>query len=275
MIKSVYVIFVFILASVLSSLWGQTVPYGNNPEAGNYFDADGAKLYYEIYGEGDPIVMLHGGIFGYISEFQFLIPKLAESHRVICLATRGHGKSEIGHDPITQEQKVDDVYRLIKHLNLDTVTLIGFSDGSFTALKTAAMYPDHIKKVVAMGVGDSPKENAKDAETYSAESLLSRYGDFFKERLKLMPEPDRWDACLQMYNKFYKTTFMSEETFSQVKCPVLVMNGENDNYFTIDETIKCYKSLPDAQLAIIPGCHHVIFYCNFPAVWECMKGFLK
>ena len=72
-----------------SSAQSQAIPYGNNPQAGHYFDVGDARLYYEVYGKGKPIVMLHGGVYGYISEFEPFINRLSESYQVICIATRG------------------------------------------------------------------------------------------------------------------------------------------------------------------------------------------
>src|ERR1700749_291567 len=103
-------IFFYLLILLNSSLFAKKIPYGNNPQAGHYFNVGGANLYYEIYGKGKPLLMLHGGVYGYIDEFEFLIPKLAEKYMVICVATRGHGKSEIGHEPYTYQQRAEDGY---------------------------------------------------------------------------------------------------------------------------------------------------------------------
>jgi hypothetical protein len=68
----------FMYMAIASACFAQ-VPYGNNPDAGYYFTLkDGTKLYYEVYGKGKPFVLLHGGVFGYIDEFEFFIPRLAE-----------------------------------------------------------------------------------------------------------------------------------------------------------------------------------------------------
>ena len=71
------ILFLTTLLFITSTIEAQDIPYGNNPEAGDYFDAGGVKLYYEIYGEGNPILILHGGVFGYIDEFGELIIKLS------------------------------------------------------------------------------------------------------------------------------------------------------------------------------------------------------
>src|ERR1043165_6098582 len=122
--------------------FSQDIPYGNNPAAGHYINIDGTKIYYEIYGKGQPLVMLHGGVYGYIDEFAPFIPKLAENFQVICIATRGHGKSEMGKDPFTFQQRADDAYKVIRSITRDSVTVIGFSDGGLSGLKLAALYPE-------------------------------------------------------------------------------------------------------------------------------------
>ena len=77
-----------------AAVYGQSLPYGNNPQAGHYLDVGDAKIYYEVYGSGKPVVLLHGGVYGYIDEFEPFIKRLSETRQVICIATRGHGKSE-------------------------------------------------------------------------------------------------------------------------------------------------------------------------------------
>jgi pimeloyl-ACP methyl ester carboxylesterase len=237
----------------------QAIPYGNNPHAGKYFDAGGVKLYYEVYGKGEPILMLHGGVYGYISEYEFLIPKLAENHQVICLATRGHGKSEIGRQPFTYQQRAEDAYKLLKHLNISKATVIGFSDGGYSGYKMAAMYPDVVTRLVAMGAGESSKDPAREPSSYSEEKLMKTSGNYFAGLRKLMPEPKRWNECLGMLNDLYNNEFVSKETFEKIKCPVLVMAGDKDNYSPVDKVVSSYKQISKATLSIIPGCGHVIF----------------
>jgi len=98
---------------------------------------------------------------------------------------------------------------------------------------------------------------------------------FFAGRLKLMPEPQRWNESLAMLTVMYNTDYMSKESFEKIQCPVLLMNGDRDGYSSLDEFIQCAKYIRDARVALIPGCHHVIFFCNFPAVWASLQPFLK
>jgi pimeloyl-ACP methyl ester carboxylesterase len=260
---------------LLYSQSNTAVPYGNNPAAGHYFNVGDASLYYEIYGKGEPVVLLHGGVYGYIDEFSPFISRLAENYQVICIGTRGHGKSEMGNTPYTYTQRASDAYKVIRSITKDSVTVIGFSDGGLGGLKLAALYPDVVKKLIAMGVGDRPGNRKNEKLNYSPEMLMEYDSAFFKKRLQLMPEPARWKESLTMLNKMYNEEPMSKETFKKIKCPVLLMNGDNDGYSSIEEFIQCARYIRSSKVSVIPGCGHVIFFCNFPAVWESMQPFLK
>ena len=262
------------LVSVSAS--GQQMPYGNNPSAGHFLDVGNCKIYYEVYGQGEPMVLLHGGVYGYIDEFEPFIERLSKRYRVICIATRGHGKSDIGHSPYTYTQRAEDAYKVIRSITKDSVYVLGFSDGGYSALKLAALHPDLVKKLVVIGAGDLPKLAAgqKRYEQYNAINLMKSDSSFFSGRLALMPEPDRWNESLSMLNDLYNKDFVSVETFKKIKCPTLVMAGDRDEYSSTGSFLACKQSISQAQLAIIPGCGHVVFYCNFPAVWDSLEPFL-
>ena len=88
---------------------GSTVQYGNNTSAGHYAQADDAKIYYEVYGEGSPIIVLHGGGVGCTYEMGQFIDSLSQTSKVIAISTRGHGRSEIGANPVSVEQRANDL----------------------------------------------------------------------------------------------------------------------------------------------------------------------
>lgn len=269
--------FLFVLSLMLCSLlWSQqSIPYGNNPTAGHYITVGDAKLYYEIYGEGKPLVLLHGGVYGYIDEFEPFIQKLSSTYKVICIATRGHGKSEIGHSEFTYNQRAEDAYKIINSITKDSVILLGFSDGGYAALKLAALYPSTVKKMIAIGASDFPKSPSRKKMIYSPESLMKSDSAFFASRVAMMPEPARWGECLTKLNKMYNEDFVSTETFAKIKCPSLIVAGDRDDFSPVENVVKCAKSIKNAQLAIIPGCWHVVFFCNFPSVWAAVEPFLN
>lgn len=129
-------------------------PYGNNPKAGRYVQAKDAKLYYEVYGKGQPVVLLHGGLFGSTVEMTDFINKLKKNYQVIAISTRGHGKSELGTEPLTLEQRANDAMAVINAVTKDSVIVIGFSDGGYAAYQLGALYPHQVKKMIVMGAGE-------------------------------------------------------------------------------------------------------------------------
>lgn len=252
-----------------------SVSYGNNPEAGKYLNAGDARLYYEVYGQGKPLVMLHGGVYGYIDEYQQFIERLSQNYQVICIATRGHGKSEAGKGDFSFQQRAEDAYKLIRHITRDSVIVLGFSDGGYSAFRLAALHPELVNKLIVIGAGDYPTNSKRQKFNYTPEGLMKYDSAFFKSRLALMPEPQRWKEILSKLSKMYNEDATSVEIFKKITCPTLVMSGDRDDYLSVEAVVNCAKAIPNAQLSIIPNCHHVVFFCNFPAVWEAINPFLK
>ncbi|WP_348812116.1 alpha/beta fold hydrolase [Flavobacterium maritimum] len=248
------------------------VPYGNNPQAGHYVQSKDAKIYYEVYGKGQPIFLLHGGIMGSIDEMSEFINNLQPTYQVIAIATRGHGKSEIGTEPITYELKANDVMAVVNAVTKDSVTILGFSDGAYTAYKVASMYPERVKKMVAIGAGEQIPGLRK--VVFSGEAFDLK-NEFWKKKLALMPEPERIEEFWINMANFYNTMTASKELFSTIKCPVLVISGELDRNAPLATVINAYNMIPHSQLGIIPNTGHVVFIENFPAVWASIVPFLN
>jgi pimeloyl-ACP methyl ester carboxylesterase len=254
---------------------GKKITYGNNPEAGKYFNVGDANLYYEIYGKGEPFVLLHGGVYGYIDEFENFITRLSEKYQVICIATRGHGKSEAGSGPFTWQQRADDAYKVIRHITKDSVTVLGFSDGGYSGYKLAATHPELVKKLIVIGAADRPKNRTVVKRDYTPELLLSQAKEYFESRLAIMPEPKRWGEILSNINKLYNEDFLSTETFQKIKCPALVMGGDRDEGHPVEGLTTVYRSISNSSLSIINGCDHVVFFCNMEAMWQSMLPFVE
>lgn len=248
------------------------VQYGNNPTAGHYVDAGDAKIYYEIYGAGDPLVILHGGTFGSTYEMAGFIDALSKSYRVIAISTRGHGKSEIGTAPFTLEQRANDALAVINAVTKDSVTVLGFSDGAYSGYKLASLHPERVKKLVAIGAGEMrPGPSTFNLTSKSVFALDERY---WEQQLQLMPEPRRADEFFAKQNALYNGLNASRELLGSIKCPVLVLAGERDQNAHLSTVIAAYYMIPHSQLAIIPNTTHTVFLENFPAVWESIVPFL-
>ena len=105
------------------------IPYGANAEAGHYVKSNDAKIYYEVYGKGQPIVLMHGGLFGSTIEMAEFIDSLKKNFQVIAISLRGHGKSELGSEPLTLTQRANDAMAVINAVTKENVIVLGFSDG--------------------------------------------------------------------------------------------------------------------------------------------------
>ena len=250
-----------------------TTPYGNNPAAGKYVSVGDTKIYYEVYGKGEPLLVLHGGGVGCTYEMGRFIDELSKDYMVIAPSTRGQGKSGIGTKPITYEQKAKDIMSAVNKVTKQPMIILGFSDGAFTAYKIASMYPKRVKKIVAIGAGElDPATHQFPVLTLDA---LAQYDkNFIEEKKALSPEPEKLPDFLNRYYAFFNSLKVDKELFSSIKCPVLLIAGELDANAPLDTVIAAYKMLPNAQLAIIANAPHQAFIVNFDAVWANIKPFL-
>lgn len=249
------------------------IPYGNNPKAGHYVKAGDAKIYYELYGKGKPVVVLHGGVVGSTYEMHQFIDSLKQKYQVIAISTRGHGKSGMGTQMPSYERKAADVNAVISTVTKDSVTVLGFSDGAYTGYFLAALYPHKVKKLIAIGAGEW-KQGFR-AFDLSRKQLFGMDSLYFKQQLALMPEAQRFDEWLVTLNNYYNSLSIGKETLSAIKSPVLVMTGELDQNAPLKTVIAAYEMIPNSQLSVIPNAPHPVFLVNFPAVWTSMLPFLQ
>lgn len=249
-----------------------SIPYGDNLEAGKYVQAEDAKIYYEVYGKGQPIVILHGGGLGSTIEMAEFIDSLKSKYQVIAVSTRGHGKSEIGSKPMTYEQKANDIMAVIRAVTNEPVTVLGFSDGAYTGYKLASMYPKTVKKLIAIGAGEQVPGLRK--VVMDADAAIKMDTLYWKQQLALMPEPQRLKEFWKNMETFYNSMSASKELFNSIKCPVLLVAGELDRNAPLPTVINAYNMIPNSQLCIVPNAGHVFFVENFLGVWSGVFRFL-
>jgi pimeloyl-ACP methyl ester carboxylesterase len=250
-----------------------TTPYGNNPEAGRYVQAKDAKIYYEVYGKGQPIVLLHGGLFGSTVEMTEFIEKLKETNQIIAISTRGHGKSELGKDPLTLEQRATDAMAVINAVTKDSVMVIGFSDGGYAAYQLAAMYPNRVKKMVVIGAGEL--RPGLRAFNFTAKQAMDMDKPFMEQQLKLMPEPNRLEEMFAGVCTCYNQLTVGKKLLGAIQCPVLVMAGDNDGGNPVERVVSAARMIPKHQISIISNTGHGCFLEHFEAAWASIVPFLK
>lgn len=250
-----------------------SVPYGNNVAYGHYVQAGDARIYYEVYGQGSPVYVFHGGGVGTPFEMGELIDNLVLDHKVVVISSRGHGRSEIGHSDITYEQKALDMQAVIKATGGQKGILLGFSDGAYTALKLASLYPDITDRVIAIGAGTLKKGFfSGELKISDLEKIDSR---FVAQQKKIMPEPERWQEFATAYMQFWSGMSVGEELFSSIKAPVLLIVGDEDDHAPVKSVLEAHQLLKNSRLCVVPHAWHTAFLDNFEVVWGAIEYFLK
>jgi pimeloyl-ACP methyl ester carboxylesterase len=249
------------------------IPYGNNPKAGHYIQAKDSKIYYEVYGKGQPVVLLHGGLFGSTVEFSEIINKLRPDFQVIAISTRGHGKSELGTDSLTLEQRANDAMAVINAVTKDSVIVIGFSDGGYSAYQLGKMYPNRVKKMVVIGAGELYPGIRE--FNFTAKQAMEMDKAFIEQQLKLMPEPNRIEEMFAQVCNCYNKLTVGKDLLGAIKCPVLVMAGDRDGGNPVERVVSAARMIPNHQISIIPNTGHGCFLENFKASWECIVPFIN
>ena len=135
------------------------VKYGANAAAGRTFMHDGVKLYYEVYGTGEPLLLVHGN-GGSIGDLGAQIAHFRRRYKVIAMDSRDQGKSADSPDTLTYEKMTDDLAALLDHLKVGPVNVLGWSDGGIEALLLGIRHPAKVKKIVAMAANLNPSEQA-------------------------------------------------------------------------------------------------------------------
>ena len=220
---------------------GKDVPnFGVNSNVGRYANVNGIKLYYEVYGSGYPLLVLHGN-GGSISGAASHYPELMKHYKVIAVDTRGHGKSTDTDAPLTFEQLAADFNSLLDELQLDSVFVWGHSDGAILGLIMAMDHPKKVKRLLAYGANLQPDSTAI---YYWAVNAIKKYSTEVKD------PKEKKQVILMVENPH-----IPYERLSSIQAPVLVMAGDRD-IITAEHTLKIFQHIPKSQLCILPGATH-------------------
>ena len=225
-------------------------------QTGRYAAVNGLKMYYEIHGNGKPLVLLHGGGSTIESTFGRILPELAKTHRVIAVELQAHGHTKDIDRPLSFEQDADDVAALLKQLNIGKADFMGFSNGGTTCLQIAIRHPQLVKKLVLA------------AATYKRDGMQPGFFDGFKNAsLEMMPQPLK-EAYLKanpdpkglqaMFDRDVARMAgfrdIADADIKGIEVPTLILNGDTD-VVRPEHALQLFHMLPHAKLAILPGGH--------------------
>ncbi|RSK48338.1 alpha/beta hydrolase [Hymenobacter rigui] len=230
----------------------KTVPYGHNPAAGKFAAVRGVKLYYETYGAGAPLLLLHGN-GGSSQDFAQTIPYFAKKYRVIALDSRAHGQSADAGDSLSFELLADDCAALLTHLRLDSAYVLGWSDGGITALLLAQRHPGKVKRLAATGANLWPDSTALMPELW--QQMKRGYQEGRTQHFTDAKRRNDWKVFLLDW----RHPHVPLPTLAGIKAPAFIIAGDRD-VIRPEHTVAIYQNLPRAWLWIVPNSGHATLH---------------
>jgi pimeloyl-ACP methyl ester carboxylesterase len=235
-----------------------------------YVPVNGLDMYYEIHGEGSPLVLLHGAMGTIESCFADLLPALAATRQVVAVELQGHGHTADVDRPLSYRQMAADAAALLEALGLETVDLVGYSLGGGVALELAMRHPGMVRRVVFAG-GTSYRPDGLYPEMLAepepaADDLT---GSVWHEAyVRVAPDPGRWPVLVAKNSELDRTfAGWPDEDIQAMTTPMLLIIGDSD-IVRPEHTMKMFRllgggvigdlaGLPASQLAVLPGTSHV------------------
>ena len=235
-------------------------------QSGSFFEIDGVKIYCEETGDknGHPLLLLHGG-FGNIEDFNNIIPRLSQNFRVIGIDSRGHGKSTIGTTGLLTYERIEkDLEHIIKDLQLDIFSIMGFSDGGIVAYRLASHSPSKIQKIVTIGSHWEMKQDDPTREILAkitGEGWRKKFPASFDDYQRLNSDAnfDRLArAIVDMWLDCDDSGYPNNRVAS-ISCELLIVRGDDDHLLSRETILELAKRVKNSRVLNIPFAGHVAF----------------
>ena len=245
------------------------------PVRSGYADVNGIKLYHEIYGQGEPLVLIHGGLTT-IDEMQGWVQALAQTRQVIALEMQGHGRTADSERPMTFATMGDDIGAVLNYLKIPKADLVGHSFGGASAIRAAIQHPEKVRRLVVIS---SPY--ARSGWYPEAQRGMSQVGAAMAENMmqtptgrfsKGWPEPKRFPQFLDKMGKMMSEDYDWSADIAKLPMPALLVFADNDSvsqkhvaefFALLDGGVKepgwLNTQLSKSRLAVVPGYSHYNF----------------
>jgi pimeloyl-ACP methyl ester carboxylesterase len=224
------------------------VPYGNNPAAGKYYDIRGFRMYCEVYGTGQPLLIIHGN-GGSISNFIFQIPYFSKKYKVIIADSRAQGKSKDSGDSLSYEMMADDYAALLSTLKIDSAYVIGWSDGGINGLLLAIRHPEKVKKLAVTGANLVPDTSAVPEEIW--DMVRPEYAKLLAMATRTAPQQYEFKLLRLLCDQPH----IPVSDLERISCPTLVIGGDHD-VIKPEHSLLIFLHIPKAYLWILPNSGH-------------------
>ncbi len=258
------------------------------PLKSGYAPVNGVKVYYEVYGKGKPIILLHGAFYTISMNWSQLIPALSKTRKVVAIEMQGHGHSPFSDRKLDIVTFASDVEKVMDYLKIDRADVAGYSMGGSVAYQFAVQSPKRLDKLIII------------SSTYKTKGWLldvnNAFDDFKPEifdntPLKtgydaVAPDKAKWrDFLKQMFDFSHVPFDVGDVNIAKITSPVLIISGDNDGLDKI-ELMKAYQLLgggvsadlspmPKSQMAIVPGQGHVSLIMQTKTIYKYMNAFLN
>ena len=241
------------------------------PVESGYIPVNGLKMYYEIHGSGQPLVLLHGNLSTISTSFGKVLPELSSTRRMIAVEQQGHGHTADIDRPFSLDQWAQDTTALLRHLGIEQADFFGYSSGGAVALEIALRFPALARKLIIAG-GTSYRRDGFYPELLAGSQAMKPEdldgSPFQQAYASIAPHPEQWHRLVAKIADLDRTTQgWSPEAIASIKAPTLLIIGDSD-IVRPEHVVEMFRllgggvvgdlvGLPRSQLAVLPGTTHV------------------
>ena len=258
------------------------------PSNSGYATVNGIKVYYEVYGEGRPLVLLHGAFYTIEMNWGQLIPELSKTRKVIAIEMQGHGHTPYSDRKLDVVTLASDVAGVMDYLKVDSADVAGYSMGGSVAYQFAVQSPKRVRKLVIISStyknsGWLPVVNGGfkgfKPEFFNNTPIKAAYD-------AVAPDKTKWTKFVEQMIAFAGDPFdIGDSNIAKMTMPVLIISGDNDGLDKV-ELMKTYQLLgggvaadlapmPKSHLAIVPSQSHVSLMMQTKTILAYLDDFLK
>lgn len=277
----------FRTAIIAGMLFATTSAFAQTEPAGDRVEVNGMQMYYEVSGEGDPLVILHGAYMN-IPSMGKIVSRLSETHKVYAIEFQGHGRTTDIDRPITYPNLADDVAVFMDAVGIEKADVFGYSMGAAAALQLAIRHPEKVDQLVGASLAyDASGWQPAFIEFIPQMSPAMFVGGPMEEEWKkLAPNKDGFNALVEKLIALEKEPMQWEEDVKALKSPVLIIAGDAD-VSTLEHNVAMFRllggggmgdmgvPLPASRLAILPATSHTAVINQTELLYGVIEPFLK
>ena len=238
--------------------WLNLPPTPTLPKAAQsgFAPVNGIKVWYAVYGRGDPVILLHGGLAN-ANYWGHQVRALQRHYQVIVMESRGHGRSSRNQEPYGYDLMASDVVALLDHLKISKVAIVGWSDGAIIGLDIAMKHPERVSKLFAFAANSDPSGVADIANSDVFNAYIARAGEEYK---RLSPTPTEYKSFVADITKMWESQpKWTASDLAAIKVPTWIVDGDHDEAIKRENTEFMAANIPGAGLLIQPQVSHFSF----------------